>query len=341
VTTTDHHVSKHWDYAKATLDALHDHGLRPTPELYHVWFVYYAEENPEILRVIDAVKASGEAIGEETLLQLYYRYIFDRQAADFLQRGMEDFSDVVENSDASLTSTRDELRVYGDVLGKAEESLLAGEKVAEVIRNVALHTGRMQTTVESLHEQLGDYLNKIAHLQRELHETRERSYTDGLTRVSNRMHFEETLASCCVEFDTGSIDEPFCVMMVDLDQFKVVNDKYGHRIGDEILVLIASMIKANTKGRDLVARYGGDEFAILLPQTPLKDAMMLADDMSKRIAAREVRAKSSGTSFGHMTVSVGVAEYVKGEGAAKVVDRADNALYRAKKNGRNRNFAAE
>lgn len=121
------------------------------------------------------------------------------------------------------------------------------------------------------------------------------------------MHFEETLASCCVEFDAGNIDEPFCVMMVDLDQFKAVNDKYGHRIGDEILVLIASMIKANTKGRDLVARYGGDEFAILLPQTPLKDAMLLADDMSKRIAAREVRAKSSGTSFGHMTVSVGVA----------------------------------
>ncbi|OSQ32535.1 GGDEF domain-containing protein [Thalassospira sp. MCCC 1A03138] len=341
MTETDHYVSKHWDYAKATLDALRDHGLRPTPELYHVWFVYYAEENPEILRVIDAVKATGEAIGEEALLQLYYRYIFDRQAADFLQRGMEDFSDVVENSDACLSSTRDELRVYSDVLGKAETSLKSGEKAEEVIHNVVLHTGRMQTTVESLHEQLGEYLKTIAHLQRELHETRERSYTDGLTRVSNRMHFEEVLASCCVEFDGGNIDEPFCVMMVDLDQFKAVNDKYGHRIGDEILVLIASMIKANTKGRDLVARYGGDEFAILLPQTPLKDAMLLADDMSKRIAAREVRAKSSGTSFGHMTVSVGVAEYVKGEGAAKVVDRADSALYRAKRDGRNRNFAAE
>lgn len=341
MTTTEQQISRHWDYAEATLKALRERGLRPTPELYHVWFVYFAEENPEILRVIDAVQASGDQLAEDTLLQLYYRYIFDRQAADFLQRGMEDFSELVENSDECLTTAKSGLGSYGDLLNRSLKTLEKHKEVSPVLREVISHTDQMKETIDNLHKRLDSYLSSVALLQRELDETRERSYTDGLTRVSNRMYFEEQLALLAAEYDSSASPEPFCVMMVDLDQFKSVNDRFGHRIGDEILVLIASMLKANIKGRDIVARYGGDEFAILLPQTPLADAMALAEDMSKRIAAREIKSKSSGASYGHMTVSVGAAQYVANEGGAKLIDRADSALYRAKKDGRNRNFAAE
>ncbi|WP_430473045.1 GGDEF domain-containing protein [Thalassospira lucentensis] len=341
MTTTEQQISRHWDYANATLKALRDRGLRPTPELYHVWFVYFAEENPEILRVIDAVQASGDHLPEDTLLQLYYRYIFDRQAADFLQRGMEDFSELVENSDDCLTTARSGMKEYAELLGRSLKTLKKHENVGPVLSEVLEQTDEMKQTIENLHKRLDSYLNRVTLLQRELDETRERSYTDGLTRVSNRMYFEEQLSLLAAEYDSSETPEVFCVMMVDLDQFKAVNDQFGHRIGDEILVLIASMLKANIKGRDIVARYGGDEFAILLPQTPLLDAMNLAADMSKRIAAREIKAKSSGTSYGQMTISVGAAEYVANEGGAKLIDRADSALYRAKKDGRNRHFAAE
>jgi|TARA_Y100000782_G_scaffold61012_1_gene66996 diguanylate cyclase len=340
VTTAEKELSRHWDYADETLKALRERGLRPTPELYHVWFVYFAEENPEILRVIDAVRASGDDLAEDTLLQLYYRYIFDRQAADFLQRGMEDFSELVENSDDCLTTARSGLQDYGALLGRSLETLKDHEQVSPVLSEVIEQTDQMQRTVEGLHQRLDRYLGKVERLQRELEETRERSYTDGLTRVSNRMYFEEQLNQTIEEHDSSKRPDPFCVMIIDLDQFKAVNDRFGHRIGDEILVLIASMLKANIKGRDVVARYGGDEFAILLPQTPLADAMVLASDMSKRIAAREIKAKQSGISFGQMTISVGVAEYVSKEGSTKLIDRADRALYRAKKEGRNRNCAA-
>ncbi|MEQ8391333.1 MAG: GGDEF domain-containing protein [Thalassospira sp.] len=341
MTTTEQQISRHWDYADATLKALRDRGLRPTPELYHVWFVYFAEENPEILRVIDAVQASGDHLPEDTLLQLYYRYIFDRQAADFLQRGMEDFSELVENSDECLNTARSGMKQYAELLGQSLKTLKKHKEVGPVLSEVLDQTDEMKQTIENLHKRLDSYLNRITLLQRELDETRERSYTDGLTRVSNRMYFEEQLSLLAAEYDSSEKPETFCVMMVDLDQFKAVNDRFGHRIGDEILVLVASMLKANIKGRDIVARYGGDEFAILLPQTPLSDAMNLAADMSKRIAAREIKAKSSGTSYGQMTISVGAAEYVANEGGAKLIDRADSALYRAKKDGRNRHFAAE
>lgn len=341
MTTTEQQISRHWDYADATLKALRDRGLRPTPELYHVWFVYFAEENPEILRVIDAVQASGDHLPEDTLLQLYYRYIFDRQAADFLQRGMEDFSELVENSDECLNTARSGMSQYAELLGRSLKTLEKHKDVGPVLSEVLEQTDEMKQTIENLHKRLDSYLNRVTLLQRELDETRERSYTDGLTRVSNRMYFEEQLSLLAAEYDSSETPETFCVMMVDLDQFKAVNDRFGHRIGDEILVLVASMLKANIKGRDIVARYGGDEFAILLPQTPLSDAMNLASDMSTRIAAREIKAKSSGTSYGQMTISVGAAEYVANEGGAKLIDRADSALYRAKKDGRNRHFAAE
>jgi diguanylate cyclase len=340
VTTAENQISRHWDFADATLKALRERGLRPTPELYHVWFVYFAEENPEILRVIDAVQASGEPLAEDKLLQLYYRYIFDRQAADFLQRGMEDFSELVEGSDGCLTTVRSGLKDYGALLARSRETLEDHEDVSPVLGEVLEKTDEMQQSVEGLHQQLNHYLEKVERLQRELEETRERSYTDGLTRVSNRMYFEEQLNLLVGEHVSSKNPAPFCLMIVDLDQFKAANDRFGHRIGDEVLVLIASMLKANVKGRDIVARYGGDEFAVLLPQTPIEDAILLANDTVKRIATSEIKAKQSKISFGQMTISIGVAEYVAKEGAAKLIDRADGALYRAKREGRNRCCAA-
>lgn len=340
MSTAAKEIARHWDYADSTLRALREHGLRPTPEIYHVWFVYYAQENPEILRVIDAVQASGESLAEDDLLQLYYRYIFDRQAADFLQRGMDNFSEIVENSDDCLAAARNGLQDYGALLGRSLGVLEDHEKVNPVLGKVIEQTDHMQRTVDKLRQRLDLYLGKIAHLQRELEETRERSYTDGLTRVSNRMYFEEQLNQVVSEYDLAQRSEPFCMMIVDLDQFKEINDRFGHRIGDEILVLIASMLKANIKGRDIVARYGGDEFAILLPHTPIADAMVLAKDMNKRVAAREIKAKQSGVSFGQVTISIGLAEYIANEGASKLIDRADRALYKAKKDGRNRSCAA-
>ena len=247
MTTADQQNSRHWDFSEATLKALRARGLRPTPELYHVWFVYYAEENPDILRVIDAVHASGDDLAEDTLLQLYYRYIFDRQAADFLQRGMEDFSELVEHSDDCLTSARSGLNNYGELLGRAFKSLEKHQDVSPVLGEVLEQTVEMQETIENLHTRLDRYLNSITLLQRELDETRERSYTDGLTGVSNRVYFEEQLSLLAAEYDATDQPHPFCVVMVVLVQFKAVNDQFAHRIGEEILVLTVSMLKPNIK----------------------------------------------------------------------------------------------
>lgn len=323
--------SRYWDYAHATLDAMKTQGLRPAPEIYHVWFVYFARENPEILH---AIEQNPEGLGEEALLDLYYRFVFDRQAADFLRRSMDGLSGVMHDGEESLSRAADELKVYDDVLAHAQDKLESSGEKSPVIDTVALHTRRVRGTVASLSGQLSKHQARIEQLQDELERTRKRSHTDALTRVSNRLHFEEELSAMCRSADIDANAGPFCVMMVDLDQFKQINDRHGHRIGDEILVLIASTLRTHTRGRDIVARYGGDEFAILLPDTSLVGASHLAKDLGSRVRTSKVRSKSSGMSFGHVTVSIGVAEYIRDEGPHAVIDRADKALYTAKKAGR-------
>ncbi|AUG51833.1 GGDEF domain-containing protein [Thalassospira marina] len=334
MTTESPLKSRHWDIAAATLEALREYNLSPVPELFHVWFVYFADENPDIFRTLDMARQQGTAIDEKQLLELYHRFILHRQTTEFLRQGMENFADVIENSEHSIASVTTELNVYNKVLDEADAILRRDGQKFEILGAVARHTRQVQQTVTTLADQLHTYHQQISHLQVELQKAREQSFTDGLTRVSNRLHFEQLLADLTSGQEEGRDAEPFSLLLIDLDQFKQINDRYGHRVGDEILVLIAKILKSNVKGRDTVSRYGGDEFTVLLPQTTLDEALFLAEDLCNRVRAREVRAKSSGTSFGHMTISIGVAEYQKGEGPASLVDRADNALYRAKQAGR-------
>ena len=242
VTTVSPLKSRHWDTVAATLDALREYDLAPVPELFHVWFVFFADDNPDIVRSIELARQQGTAIDEKQLLDLYYRYILHRHTTDFLRQGMESFADVIENSEQSIASVSSELGIYHKVLEEADAVLRRDGKPSDLLTAVSRHTRKVQKTVSTLAEQLDSYHQQIAHLQSELQKAQEQSLTDGLTRVSNRLHFEQILTDLCHAVDEGEDSEPFCLMMIDLDQFKQVNDRYGHRVGDEILVLIAGML---------------------------------------------------------------------------------------------------
>lgn len=334
MTTESPLKSRYWDTASATLDVLREYNLSPVPEVFHVWFVYFADENPDIFRALDIARQQGTRIDEKQLFDLYQQFILHPQMAEFLLQGMDDFADVIDHSEHSIGSVTTELNVYGKVLEEVDAVLQRDGCKMEVLGLVARQTRQIRQSVSALSEQLETYHQQITTLQVELEKAREQSFTDGLTRVSNRLHFEQLLSGLAEDLDNETNIQPFCLMLIDLDQFKQINDRFGHRVGDEILVLIAGILKSTIKGRDTVARYGGDEFTILLPQTRLDEAQSLAGELCNSVRVREVRAKSSGVSFGHMTVSIGVAEYQKGEGAASLVDRTDKALYLAKQGGR-------
>jgi len=157
------------------------------------------------------------------------------------------------------------------------------------------------------------------------------SETDSLTGLYNRRKFFEELAR---EVERVSrYESPLSLIMLDIDHFKQVNDKYGHQMGDEVLRTLADVLRANTRKTDMVARYGGEEFIIMLPETPLKGSQGVADRILSEVAKAAVLGAAMEINF---TVSLGLAYFTQGDTVDSLVARTDQALYTAKKNGRNR-----
>jgi diguanylate cyclase (GGDEF)-like protein len=153
--------------------------------------------------------------------------------------------------------------------------------------------------------------------------------TDQLTHVANRRGLDTHLLS---EIDrAGRMHRPLSVLMVDIDHFKKVNDSYGHPVGDIVLRQIADILRDSARSMDFVTRYGGEEFVMLLPESPL--------DMARNVAER-IRQRVEGQSFGQIThpitISLGVAQWREEEDAEQLLARVDTALYQSKQQGRNR-----
>ena len=208
------------------------------------------------------------------------------------------------------------------------------DDLANMIKTVLAETVIIVGKSQQLKESLDESSVEVTALKRDLEMAREEALTDGLTGIGNRKFLDLRLRDeVMVAMESG---EALCVILSDIDHFKKFNDKYGHTIGDEVLKLAASVLKNSVKGQDTPARYGGEEFCIVLPQTVLTNAAKLADNLRATLAKRGLTNKKTGESYGRITMSLGVAMYRPGESIENLVNRADEALYRAKENGRNR-----
>ncbi|MFO7766277.1 MAG: diguanylate cyclase [Pelovirga sp.] len=180
------------------------------------------------------------------------------------------------------------------------------------------------------------------HLQRwerlrELHSSQEElqrmALTDPLTRIGNRATFDLSMqqaAARCRRHQT-----PYALLLMDLDHFKQFNDLHGHQAGDHVLQLVAAAMKKSARDTDICCRYGGEEFAVILPDTTAKDAAILARRIHRNIAAMSAKLPQD---HQPVTVSIGISSSTNIENGdvAQLLELADQALYRAKSNGRNR-----
>jgi len=157
----------------------------------------------------------------------------------------------------------------------------------------------------------------------------EAAFTDHLTGLANRRRFERQLEREVNR--TLRLGHPFCLLMVDIDNFKKLNDTFGHSAGDEAIRLISKALREGTRGIDLAARFGGEEFSILLVETPLERGLEVAERL--RVAIRSISLPSGA----QVTASFGVAECPSSaQTANEVLKAADELLYEAKRNGRDR-----
>ncbi len=218
--------------------------------------------------------------------------------------------------------------------GALDEENQTLAQIRETVGAMVQETRAILAKNQRLEQRLQESTAEMATLRQDLETVRRDALTDALTGAANRKQFDQRLrATSANAMEAG---EPLSVMLMDIDRFKAFNDRYGHKIGDEVLKLVARHLKEHVKGRDLPARFGGEEFAVILPDTRLADALRLADQIRAHLAHRQITHRDTQQIYDRVTVSVGVAEYRYGEPLDHLVRRCDDALYAAKRAGRNR-----
>ncbi len=249
-----------------------------------------------------------------------------QQSANTIREIITSINEVVENVEQSAGSSSVRLqRVHGELAAREIAPALkdAQDALLEEVERMQHENEQMQRELENARKELSSQREQIESL-------RSAARIDALTQIANRAHFDEYLQAAIDRLNR--YDEVFSMLMIDIDHFKSVNDKYGHLAGDRLLKGMAKKLKASLRGSDFVARYGGEEFSAILIKAPLDNALSIA---------RAVRESVEFSLFNldgvelRVTVSIGVAQARAGDTPQKLIARADAALYDAKHAGRN------
>jgi diguanylate cyclase len=324
--------------AARALEKIEALGLLPLPHIYELWFRYF-QGDAGVVREIDAYKG---AINEDFCEQAYKKFLSASPGGDLIVKKISgQVQDSISELATMLVSARSVTSDYGVTLAGLTEEIKAAdtlESVGHAVTSIVESTKKMMAKNQELEIQLVNSSHQVTELRRNLDDLTREAMTDSLTGLANRKAFEVHVQESIELFKTT--ETSFVLMLLDIDHFKKFNDSYGHQVGDQVLRLVARTLTDNVKGRDIASRYGGEEFAILLPDTPASAGIRVADGIRKSVESKEVVNKVTQQNMGRITLSVGVAEYCPGESISSLIARADAALYEAKKAGRNRIFEA-
>ncbi|NJO37497.1 MAG: GGDEF domain-containing protein [Rhizobiales bacterium] len=325
------------EISRAVLCKLDELGISTKPENYTIWYHDLTQSNPDLSRSLRLIEAQDVAFSDDVCSQIYQRFF----GAEEQTRLIEETCERMEKSMTRLLTQMGSVSAgtdgYGETLEGFQAKLAEPESVSEMrglIEEVLSETRRMQDHTRQLEQALEDSTKELAAISDHLVTARQQAMTDSLTGIANRRCFDDSLAKMTAK--ATEENEPLCLLFGDIDHFKEFNDTHGHRVGDQVLKQVALTLTQCIKGRDVAARYGGEEFAVILPQTDLTGAESVSEQIRQSIAKKKIRLKSSGQTLGAITMSIGASEYVPGESQSALIERADQGLYRAKREGRNR-----
>jgi diguanylate cyclase len=284
---------------------------------------------PILIWVLASVLVSlvlGYCIGKSTRSNKEQRSAeIDRRAA---MAALVELLKSVEDLTCDVDSRSTEMQAVHHHVGGIKAS---GE--LEMVRQVLMQ--QVASVLESNQKLEDDLIYARCRMEEqaeELDRARREAHTDALSGVSNRKSFDEKLLLLLGGLKRGG--EPFVLILCDMDHFKWINDTHGHQAGDNVLRQFGLLLKRCVREGDVVSRYGGDEFAILLPRIDLQTGMKIADRLRLEVTKTNF-GLASADEEASVTLSVGVALARKGDNPESIIERADEALYTSKRGGRN------
>lgn len=336
--TRQHGVEQAEVFTRSALARMAELRIPSTPENFAVWYEYFVGSKAELNRAIDLLLQKKREFTPALNQEIYERFFGASAQEGALRQVSENLGETVREVQTLVGDAGADAKTYGralvNITGEVTRDAASPERLQGVVRRLLIET---QTAIERnavLEQNLKNSAEQVDRLKRELDDLQKEANTDVLTGLANRKAFDEGLLRAAAE--AIETESALCLLIVDIDNFKHFNDRYGHQFGDQVLKLVARCLREGTKDGDLVARYGGEEFAVLLPGCGLGDAAQVAERLRHNIAARRLIRRSTGEEVGAITISVGVARFEAGEAINDLIARADEALYLAKRQGRNR-----
>lgn len=328
------------EYAKTAMDMMRRARIPPRPQCYEVWYTYASGVSERLNERLNALMQDGRSPTLEEVMDIYREFLSSSDLEHRLSAVSAEMNSKITAVNRIMSEALDTAAQYSGELESATGSLqveLDTDALRALASGLLSETRRMQETNRKLEGKLEESKQDISLLQKDLDDARRASLVDPLTKVANRKGFDDRLMQ---EVRAASEqNRALSLAIMDIDHFKRFNDTFGHQTGDQVLRLVAMTVKSSIKGSDLVARYGGEEFAAILPHTGLDGAKAVAENIRKAVHAKQLLKRSTNENLGRLTISIGVAQWRSGEDASRLIERADECLYGAKRAGRNRVIA--
>jgi diguanylate cyclase len=335
--TPGHDIERTFEIAQRALELMKAYGSSASPRSYEVWYTYVTGVKPLMNDAIKQITARQGALPDGDIDTLYEAHIGNQQFANEAERTGEsvlaEINQVMEMLDLALGSTTK----YGESLQEFSKDLAGPadrNRIREVLESLVSATRDVSDTNHILEARLKETRGEIEGLRETLEAVRLESLTDSLTGISNRKHFEEMLVKA-IDYATTH-KKALALIIIDIDHFKRFNDTYGHLTGDQVLRLVGVTMRERVKSKATLARFGGEEFGVILPDASLETAKATAEQIRENVMSRELVKRSTGESLGKVTISLGVAAFRKGDTAVSLLERADQCMFVAKRGGRNR-----
>ncbi|MBJ7405662.1 MAG: diguanylate cyclase [Bradyrhizobium sp.] len=325
-----------YDYAASiagrALRSMAEQRIAPTPANFAVWYRYFAGSHDDLRNAIDLLIDHNRPFDARTNQDLFETYVVPRVSAavvDTSERLQTLMGTAMEFLTTAIADNRSQMQAISEVADQGKAGVDPKALVAQLMNELA----RAATRATRLEAGFAEKTRELDQIRDSLSRSEERARTDMLTGLANRRALDEFLRKAQATAEWG---EPLSVLMLDIDHFKSFNDSYGHGVGDQVLRLIAKVLRDKVRTQDLSARYGGEELMAVLPDANLAACAEIAERIRRAVAEATITRRSTGEVLPSISVSIGVAQYRTGETIADLVERCDRALYLAKGGGRNR-----
>lgn len=314
------------------------HQVPTTPPNYALWYTYVEETQPALNKELDEIISEYGLCLPSHNQSLYQSYIADKSETDIAE--LKASLEILVNE--LFLSMRDTLADTSSFEKSIEKSFSSLEKVdndgitfdelMSLVRSLVNDAKTIRHSAGYFNQQLSTASKEISVLKEKLEKVQKDALYDSLSGLLNRGAFDKDVASYCQSEDSY----PLCLILIDIDNFKSLNDQYGHVFGDMVIKAIARRLQINCRDGIAAYRYGGEEFALLVPNKTIRIARQFAETVRRSIEKISVKDKRSGEQVANISASFGVAQFNEGESPITLIDSADQQLYKAKSLGRNR-----